>query len=223
MGLMLWGIANRPVLAGDASTARDTLTAIEYQVYSDVLPQLAGGSDGGRRRFVLRDFTVEYGVHEYTVFEFDSAIEVTSGRISKYAPYGPVSESLLVQETGRLLDSTVVGEFNARSAQSEALQGRFRGSLEVTLLHALEYELMSDHDTRWREFCARFPDASDAGLISLSRVGFSADSGQALMYFGQDNGRIASGSFVLLRIVDGVWQISATRRIWFSSARPKVH
>ena len=67
----------------------------------------------------------------------------------------------------------------------------------------------------WQVFYARYPDSR--GIITLSRVGFSKDQTQAILYVeNQSHGRTGSGYYVLFRKRGEKWEEVARSLVWLS-------
>jgi len=68
---------------------------------------------------------------------------------------------------------------------------------------------------QWENFYSCFPDAQ--GITSVSRVGFSGDKSQAVLYSSTMRGYLwGSGDLFVFSKINGNWTISETRRIWIS-------
>jgi hypothetical protein len=67
----------------------------------------------------------------------------------------------------------------------------------------------------WGEFDERFPNSS--GILSFSNVGFNQQYNQALVYVAHSCGGLCGeGDFVLLRKVNGKWEILNEQNMWIS-------
>ncbi len=67
----------------------------------------------------------------------------------------------------------------------------------------------------WSVFYDRYPDS--AGIIVFSRVGFSSDGGQALLYYGRQWAELGgAGRMVVLQREDSDWRVIDAIKIWDS-------
>lgn len=76
-------------------------------------------------------------------------------------------------------------------------------------------ELFGGEIDGWETFYARYPGSQ--GIMGLSRVGFSADGTQALLYLGNQWHWLAGRGYVwLLSRVGGGWVVERGVMIWIS-------
>lgn len=67
----------------------------------------------------------------------------------------------------------------------------------------------------WGLYYERYPKSH--GIAEISRVGFSDNGDEALLFFIHNYGRMAGhGTYVLLRLQDGAWVVEDTYRWWVS-------
>jgi hypothetical protein len=67
----------------------------------------------------------------------------------------------------------------------------------------------------WGNFYEKFPNSS--GIIAFSNVGFNQQQDQALVYVARSCGGLCgSGDFVLLKKINGKWEIANEEGIWVS-------
>ena len=84
----------------------------------------------------------------------------------------------------------------------------------------IDYALLSksefpDDDNFWLRFSQRFPNSSS--LLSFSNVGFNDQHDQALVYVTRTCGGLCGGGgYVLLKKVNGKWEIQNEQTIWIS-------
>ena len=86
----------------------------------------------------------------------------------------------------------------------------------------INYMLVRDSDLPhdefgqfWSKFYKKFPNAS--GLLFFSEVGFNNRHDQAFVYAGRTCGGLCgSGEYVLLRKVNGKWEIQKEQGLWVS-------
>jgi len=100
---------------------------------------------------------------------------------------------------------------------------RFDAAANVVLVDRKELVELFEHWTGprtsdgWELFRARFSDT--AVVVRLSRVGFSADCSQALVYVGAGCGwRCGHGVLILLARHGETWTVSNGRELWIAAA-----
>jgi len=74
--------------------------------------------------------------------------------------------------------------------------------------------LASQQDIQSPQFQKRFPH--NLGFITLSGVGFNRSRTQALFYIDHFCGLCGGGRYVLMKMVNGTWQIQAENYTWIS-------
>lgn len=107
-------------------------------------------------------------------------------------------------------------DFLQRNADETALAAdMLLGAPYVLLTRQEMSDLFSENQNGWEAFYQGHPDAP--GITSLSRVGFSPDLTQALVYVGTQSHWLAgSGTFLLLEKVDGSWTLRQQVMTWIS-------
>jgi hypothetical protein len=89
------------------------------------------------------------------------------------------------------------------------------GSPYTLLTQAARNQIFGQNQSGWEIFYNRYPQAP--GITTLSRVGFNSNFDQALVYIGtQSNWLAGSGSFILLKKVEGNWNIDQQVMTWIS-------
>ena len=89
-------------------------------------------------------------------------------------------------------------------------------NLGINYVLVKESELSHDDIGQfWSRFYKKFPNAS--GLLFFSDVGFNNRHDQAFVYAGRTCGGLCgSGEYVLLRKINGKWEIQKEQGIWVS-------
>lgn len=114
------------------------------------------------------------------------------------------------------LQEATVESFRARNATVSLLRPDMQlGRPYVLLTHDEINQIFGLNTSGWDVFYTRYPYAP--GLTRLSRVGFSADYTQALVYIGTQSHWLAgAGYYVLLEKVNGQWKIVQMTMVWIS-------
>jgi hypothetical protein len=163
----------------------------------------------------------------------------------EYAVYGALLKDMFIgKETKRLIveQDTAVGDysdsdpasllerltpltretvedFRARNAQPSELSDKF--GLEVTINFISKDEIKKIFEKRddkydgWEAFRKKYPGAGS--IITLSRVGFSQDKSQALIFVGyQCDWLCGQGNYILLTKKGGDWKVEKKSMTWIS-------
>jgi hypothetical protein len=106
--------------------------------------------------------------------------------------------------------------FRSRNASSQSLRPDMQLGGPYTLLsQAGKNRIFSQNQSGWDIFYNRFPQAP--GITTFSRVGFDTPLDQALVYMGtQSNWLVGTGYYILLKKVNGTWNIDQQVMIWVS-------
>jgi hypothetical protein len=121
-------------------------------------------------------------------------------------------------ENLKLLTPELYGDFRGRNDQVYLLETKFSFNLEYKLIPRAEMdELFSNcgQGGWWPEFYRRYPNSS--GIITFSRVGYSADGKTAMVYVGYGCGGLCGqGNDLILVLENGQWKIKEEVMIWIS-------
>ena len=106
--------------------------------------------------------------------------------------------------------------FRSRNATAQILHPDMQLGGPYTLLsQTARNRIFSQNQSGWDIFYSRYPQAP--GLTTFSRVGFNATLDQALVYLGtQSNWLVGTGYYLLLKKVNGTWNIDQQVMIWVS-------
>lgn len=106
-------------------------------------------------------------------------------------------------------------DFADQNQETRALERAFNLSVDYVFISLAEQQELFSTDTGWSEFYDKYPTSS--GILYLSRVGFSAQRDQALVYVGhQSDYRLGVGFYYLLTQRDGAWTIDDEVFAWVS-------
>ena len=175
-------------------------TAEEYAVYTALLSERWAGE--GKPSFVIKRETADtshWGEFGHTADFLKKEFEGRGAAISL--------EDDLIESFSRIHDSSV----RLDSKSLKVPNATIVPSTEITQVFQSDGPL----ENSWAMFRARFGGAW--GIITLSRVGFSADGSRALLSVSDTCGPLCgSGDYVLLEKTEGKWRIVASIRAWIS-------
>jgi hypothetical protein len=114
------------------------------------------------------------------------------------------------------VDSGTVVSFRSRNGAAYPISPDMNIGGPYTLLsQAGRQKIFGENQSGWEIFYERYPQAP--GITTLSRVGFNNSLDQALVYIGtQSNWLAGSGYYILLKKVDGAWNIDQRVMTWIS-------
>ncbi|MBE0643255.1 MAG: hypothetical protein IH600_04180 [Bacteroidetes bacterium] len=107
-----------------------------------------------------------------------------------------------------------IQHYKERNAQPATIERKLTLDVEYVLLSAADIQDMITQGG-YEEIYKRYPNSN--GVTTLSRVGFSANRGTAVVYLSHTPGFLAgAGWAVLCRKVSGRWQVTASTVVWVS-------
>ena len=109
-----------------------------------------------------------------------------------------------------------VDSFKTRNEAAHPIRSDMNlGSPYILLSQDERNQIFDQNQSGWEIFYGRYPDAP--GITTLSRVGFNASLDQALVYLGtQSNWLAGAVYYILLKKVNGVWNIDQQVMTWIS-------
>jgi hypothetical protein len=110
------------------------------------------------------------------------------------------------------LDPSTVRSFLALNGQVAAVPEL--GDSTLSWISREAWRTMMDEEDAWRDFDRRHPRSG--GITLLSRVGYSRDGAQALVYVMRACPLCGEGEYVLLARANGQWRVSARANDWNS-------
>lgn len=155
-----------------------TIDSDEYLIYSTVLRALTNHD----KMIVMRESTLARPLNDFEIQKVKS-------------------------ETRQPLTAEMLEDFQRKNARLWKLSSkRLKLGNNVHLLDDKSYQEMRKKGQFWSQFAERFPAADT--LVSISRVGFDAKKGEAIIYLDTAKGNLA-GEGVVLRLVkrDGEWKV----------------
>ena len=132
----------------------------------------------------------------------------------QHIPWEKTADSVRKQDP--VLQQTTLDAFRKVNVQ-QAMVARF-------LRPAIDYEIVSSSQVEsifckgcgnWDEYYKRFPNSN--GILTFSRVGFSADSMQAFFYLSNRCGGLCGGGrYVVMEKHNGRWAVQNEIEMWIS-------
>jgi hypothetical protein len=115
------------------------------------------------------------------------------------------------------LSASTIDDYKSKNQKSHRLRGELKHEIPSALVRDAEITRLFERDLRggWQEFYRRYPESG--GYVQLSRVGYSTDRTQALLFVRHGCADVCgSGHYILLqRGLDG-WSTLAATRAWIS-------
>lgn len=117
--------------------------------------------------------------------------------------------------------SKTIADFRAKNARSLDLHRKIPAVIAYELIPKRELDKFWDNCTQGKEECGwdlfykKYPDSP--GIVTLSRVGFSSNGEDGLVYFGNGrNWKSGKGYLVVLHKTRGEWTVVRTVVVWMS-------
>lgn len=166
-------------------------SAEEYAVYSVVIAEIF--SDRQEKSVVITDRTSS-----------DSTTDGFSDRDQEY-----------FKRMFPTLTEGVDKDYKARNKIPARLKDAFELKMRHVVLTKPEIDRIFKGNGSWDDFYKMYP--TSVGIISLSRVGFSASMNQALVYIDHGCGGLCgTGHYVLLEKSADGWRVVNRRMVWIS-------
>jgi len=180
----------------------------EYEVLSAYIAGTFTGSKGKAR--VDRDITRIVIVNVTQSDEQDRLLDDEHGHPMRWK-----TTTKLLRKQAPALDRTTLEAFRKTNTEQALLRHSFQLGIDYELVDADRIDAIFKNGGWWPDYYKAFPGAQ--GVLGLSRVGFSADGGQALFYAGNScGGKCGTGSYVLMQKRDGRWAIAKEIVMWVS-------
>jgi hypothetical protein len=165
------------------------------------------------RLLIHRKFTVD-GTVKLTVLWSETTNFHGFGHDSPMGVQDSLKESqALMNEFFPDVQSQTVEKYIERNKTSERLR---LSTLGINYVLVTQSDL--PHDTPgdfWSAFYQKYPNSG--GVMFVSNVGFNNRQDQALVYLSRNcGGDCGAGDYVLLRKVNGKWEIEAEHNVWVS-------
>ena len=129
-------------------------------------------------------------------------------------PWEKEAESLREKDT--LLQQTALDAYRKVNGQPAFLRCSLHTTVDYQLVNRARLEpIFCYHCGFWPAYYKQFPGSQ--GLLTFSRVGFSADSTQAFFYYSNRcEGLCGTGKYVIMEKHDGCWTIQQEINMWVS-------
>ena len=207
IGLIAPAIAMIMAACGSGDSADEApiapVSQEEYAVYNCVMEKLYQGQ----------------GVKMVVIGEETFPVSLTGGDMSTFVETDGRQQRLweVFRKQFHAVDGKVMSDFQRKNREPAILQNEFHPSMECHIFTPQEREeiFSSPESDGWKAFRDRFPGAKDRLL--LSRVGFSKDGAQALVYAAQLWATIDGvGNVIWLSKKDGKWVVEDMFECWLS-------
>jgi hypothetical protein len=130
-------------------------------------------------------------------------------------PWADTAKSLLKKAPA--LQQTTIDAFREAGSKQAFLRRRsLHPSIDCELVTPAQLEpIFCKHCGFWPAYYKQFPGSQ--GILTFSRVGFSADGTQALFYLSNRCGDLCgTGMYVLMENRNGRWTIEKEIEMWIS-------
>jgi hypothetical protein len=128
-------------------------------------------------------------------------------------PPGGIEKYLQKEATS--LRAVTISNFHQANKKPAELRLRFHVRLPYQLVSAEKIGSILEDVSDWPKYYTEYPGAQ--GHVAVSRVGFSSDGKQALLYASNRcGGKCATGSYVVMEKHGSVWKVVKEVVIWMS-------
>jgi hypothetical protein len=184
------------------------VTDSEYQVLSAYINDTFIGSKGDGR---IGAHVARIVVANKTQSDLDDhQIEDENG---KRIPWSKTSRYLRKQSP--LLQASTLNSFRDANTHPAPLRPRFQLSLPYELVDKGEIDAIFENNGWWTDYYKKYPDSQ--GFLAVSRIGFSADGKQAMLYSANGcGGKCGAGTYVVMEKVGASWRVAKEILMWVS-------
>lgn len=184
------------------------VTDSEYQVLSAYINDTFTGSKGDAR---IGAHIARIVVANKTQSDMDDPhVGYENG---KQIPWSKTSRYLRKQSP--VLQASTLKSFRDANAHAAALRPQFQLSLPYELVDKGEIDAIFKNNGWWTDYYKKYPDSQ--GFLAVSRIGFSADGKQAMLYSANGcGGKCGTGTYVVMAKVGGSWRVMKEILIWVS-------
>jgi hypothetical protein len=187
------------------SAENANVSEAEYEVFSAYISQSFVGAVGEDRVGKPVSQIVIVNRTESDKDDLDDlADDMPPGGIEKY-----------LRKEAPSLQLGTINNFHRANVRQAQLALRFNLPLQYQLLPAEKIGSILKDVSSWPDYYKQYPAAQ--GYLALSRVGFSTDGKQALLYASNMcGGKCATGSYVVMVKHGSTWKILKEVFIWMS-------
>jgi len=113
------------------------------------------------------------------------------------------------------LNPETIEDFKSKNKESSRLEKKFPTKNTYVLISDEELKKFFDKGLNWEGFYKKYPKSG--GFSAFSRVGFSADGKQALVFVAQSCGGLCGeGNYYFLKNENGEWKVIKKQMTWIS-------
>jgi hypothetical protein len=186
------------------SKAREEMSAVEYEVLSAWLGEkiTAKARDNGLSQIVIYDTTdPDYG----QLLRDDNGQPI---------PWNKGADSL--RKKASLLQQSALDAYQKVNTHPAFLRHSLHSLIDYRLVSSAQLkQIICYHCGFWPAYYKQFPGSQ--GLLTFSRVGFSADGAQAFFYYSNRcEGLCGKGEYVFMERHNGHWAIQQEIGMWVS-------
>ena len=186
-------------------SSRREISAAEYQVLTAWIDATFTGKE-----------RVGKGVVKVVIFDTTQSgdDELLGDENGQRIPWDKTAESLHKKDPA--LQSSTLETFRKVNTQEALLRRSLHPAIDYELVSSAQLEpIFCKHCGFWPAFYKQFPGSQ--GLLTFSRVGFSADGTQAFFYYSNRcEGLCGTGEYVIMERHDGRWAIQQEIGMWVS-------
>ena len=206
IGIVICFLTPLGITAQSPTTANTGATEVEYEVFSAYISQSFVGAVGEDRVGKPISQIVIVNVTESDRDDLD-------GFDSRDMPPGGVEKYL--QKQAPSLRFATITSFHRANAEQTAIAAHFDLPLQYQLLSAEKIGSILKDVSSWMDYYKQYQGAQ--GYLALSRVGFSSDGKQALLYASNRcGGKCATGSYVVMEKHGSAWKVVKEIFMWMS-------
>jgi hypothetical protein len=188
-------------------TARREVSAAEYEVLST----WSADTFTGQKAQQIAKGVVKIVISDTTQSGDDDLLRDENGRP---IPWEKTAESL--RKNAPTLQQATIDSFRGVNAQQAMLRRSFQPVIDYELADSTKIDsIFTKKGDPWSAYYKQFPGSQ--GILTFSRVGFSADGRQALFYVSNRCGGLCGGgSYVVMENINGRWMIGKEIVKWVS-------
>jgi len=185
----------------DLATQKREMTAAEYDVLS---------------AWLCGKVTRKNGINPIVIYDTTDSDEghLLHDDHGQPIPWEKQAESLRKKTT--VLQQSTLDAYRKANGQPAFLRRSLRPLTDYQLVSSTQLEpIFCYHCGFWPAFYKQFPGSQ--GVLTFSRVGFSADGTQAFFYYSNRcEGLCGTGDFVIMEKHNGQWAIQQEINMWVS-------
>jgi hypothetical protein len=165
---------------------------------------------------LAEEYSIYNSLIEQRYIDNDVELVVVSDQTDTGIFYGKSELRRFVTRYIPGLSKDVVDDYLSKNNRPHSLHPLFSLKVKYALISEGEIKgIYKDGHDRWAEFYEKYPKSP--GYIRLSRVGFNRSIDRALVYAGNQKGRLnGAGGYFLLVKKNGVWKIEQESHRWAS-------